>query len=377
MPPGPSATSDRRADLLCFSHLRWNWVFQRPQHLLTRAARDWRVTIMEEPVFSSSDPHMEVEQPHDGITVVRPCLRHDIAQADLLMQQGALLEQWLAETGRSPEVLWYYTPMALPFSRRLKAPLVVYDCMDELSGFAGASPALRLMERQLLARCHVVFTGGHSLYEAKASLHPNVHAMPSSVDVDHFSRARRAPRERDDHRNIPRPRIGFCGVIDERLDRELVAAIAARRPDWQLVFVGPVTKIAPEDLPHAANIHYLGPRPYAELPEIFAAWDVGMLPFALNDATRYISPTKTPEYLAAGLPVVSTPIRDVERTWGAAGLVSIASDADAFVAAIERAFAEPADLRWPRVDRTLAASSWDVTWQRMRDLLSNAAIRAA
>lgn len=370
-------SSSSITDLLCFSHLRWDWVFQRPQHLFTRAARTHRVFFIEEPVFGSDVPHMEEREQLERVVVVRPSFPDAYRGSDTTALMRELLDGWLASRGVDPWVIWYYTPMALPFSRHLDAPVTVYDCMDELSTFSNAPESLPLLERQLMQLCDVVFTGGHSLYEAKAKLHPNVHEMPSSVDAEHFVRARYASANHPDYRHIPHPRIGYCGVIDERMDLELVEGIARARPDWHQVFIGPVTKIDPAALPQGPNVHYLGARPYEELPALLGACDVGMLPFALNAATRYISPTKTPEYLAAGLPVVSTPICDVVWSWGRSGLVRIAGTIEGFVEATSAAILEPRELRWPRVDRTLAALSWDATWQRMEELLIGAAARAA
>jgi UDP-galactopyranose mutase len=261
--------------------------------------------------------------------------------------------------------------MSLPFSDHLDAAAVVYDCMDELSAFSGAPPVLLERERALLARADVVFTGGHSLYEAKRGRHPNVHAFPSSVDVAHFRRARARLPEPPDQASIPHPRIGHYAVLDERLDIDLVAAIADARPDWQIVLVGPVVKIDPASLPRRPNIHYLGGKRYEELPAYLSGWDAAFMPFALNESTRFISPTKTPEYLAAGKPVVSTPVTDVVRTYGERGLVQIADTPAGFVAALERILTTGDERRpWlDDVDRTLGEMSWDQTWARMRELL--------
>ena len=381
-----SATSEVRldksegrlqGDLLCFSHLRWNWVFQRPQHLLTRAARDWRTFFFEEPLREHGDPYCELRAVAPHLFVVVPHLPHDLDASHETAVHRELLDRFIAEQGVRPSLLWYYTPMALPHTAHLSNALCVFDCMDELSAFADAPPTLPLLERQLLARCDVVFTGGWSLYEAKASLHPNCHAMPSGVDIAHFRQARNAHEDPADHRHIPHPRIGYCGVIDERLDLGLIAGVADARPDWHLVFVGPVTKIDPESLPQRPNIHYMGQRDYSDLPASMAAWDVAWMPFALNDSTRFISPTKTPEYLAAGRPVVSTPVRDVVRSWGDEGLVRIASSVDECVAGIAASLSEQDATRLPRVDRALAGVSWDSTWKRMLDIMQQASTRAA
>lgn len=359
-------------DILCFSHLRWNFVYQRPQHLLSRCARDRRVFFFEEPLFDApDDPHLTTSVDRSGVVAVVPHLR---AAEDATANAAALrslLHGVMAAEHIRPEVLWYYTPMALAFSDHLDAPVVVYDCMDELSGFAGAPAGLLDAEQALLARAHVVFTGGRSLWEAKRHRHGNIHAFPSSVDVAHFARARtRTGADPEDQASIPRPRLGFCGVIDERFDRELLAGVAALRPAWQFVVIGPIVKIDPATLPRAANIHYLGPKSYDVLPDYLAGWDVALLPFARNDATRYISPTKTPEYLAAGCPVVSTSIRDVVRPYGELRLAHIADDPAAFVAACDLALREDPHERRRTADALLARTSWDATWAAMATLIA-------
>jgi len=278
----------------------------------------------------------------------------------------------MREQALTDAVLWYYTPMALPFTNTLAAQAVVYDCMDELSAFAGAPQRLRDLEEELFGRVDVVFTGGQSLYEAKRTRHANVHAFPSSVDVAHFATARTYTGEPPDHQSIGRPRIGFFGVIDERMDYDLLRGVAAARPSWHLVLVGPTAKIDPATLPRAANIHYLGPKSYAELPQYISCWDVAMLPFARNEATRFISPTKTPEFLAAGVPVVSTPITDVVRPYGEKGLVEIAKTPLEVVRKVEALLERPKEAWLAKVDRHLAAGSWDKTWAAMHKLMLDA-----
>jgi UDP-galactopyranose mutase len=283
-----------------------------------------------------------------------------------------LIDNFFDEQQIQSYSLWFYTPMHLPWTRHLKPLAVVYDCMDELSGFKGAPPELKEREIELLEWADLVFTGGHSLYEAKRHQHRNVYPFPSSIDAPHFARARTLTSEPADQASIPGVRIGFFGVIDERMDLDLIAAVATAKPDWHLVLVGPVVKIDPAGLPAMSNIHYLGMKSYDELPSYIAGWDVAMLPFARNDSTRFISPTKTPEYLAAGLPVVSTSIRDVISPYGNAGVVHIADTPDAFIAAVDKALAEDAAQRLRRVDALLSQTSWSRTWGRMAELLDDA-----
>ncbi len=360
-------------DLLVLSHLRWGFVFQRPQHLMTRFARDRRVFFVEEPVFSSGrEARLEVVESAPEVRVAVPHLPSGEPRDVAVARQRALIDELVAAHGVREPIAWYYTPMALPFAGHLPASAVVYDCMDELSAFLGAPPQLVALERELLGRADLVFTGGQSLFEAKRNRHPAVHAFPSSVDAQHFASARSATRDPDDQAPLRRPRLGYFGVIDERLDTELVAAVADARPSWELVFVGPVVKIDPATLPRRRNVHWLGAREYRDLPAYLAGWDVAMMPFARNAATEFISPTKTLEYLAGGKPVVSTPIRDVVRPYGEAGVVRIASTAEEWVAAAEAAMREDRDERWARADAVLSQTSWDRTHARMRALIADA-----
>ncbi|HVF66993.1 MAG TPA: glycosyltransferase family 1 protein [Pyrinomonadaceae bacterium] len=365
-------TAEATPDLVCLSHLRWDFVYQRPQHLLTRCAEGRRVFFFEEPVYDGGPLRLEVKE-RGRVRVVVPHLPEGLT-SDVAREASmrTAVERMFADFGVSDYVLWYYTPMALQFTRHLRPRAVVYDCMDELSAFKGASPLLRGLESELMSRADLVFTGGQSLYEAKRDRHPRVHAFPSSIDAEHFGSARGVSEEPADQTGIPRPRLGFFGVIDERLDIELIDEVARLRPDWQLVMVGPVVKIDPAALPHRENIHYLGMKSYEELPAYLSGWDVALLPFARNESTRFISPTKTPEYLAAGKPVVSTSIRDVVRPYGQEGYVRIADTAEEFVAACEAALIEDAAERCGRVDPFLSQTSWDGTWASMNALIDGA-----
>lgn len=355
-------------DLLCLSHLRWDFVFQRPQHLLTRFRRG-RVIYVEEPIYEDgARPRMEVSARSERLIVAHPILSQDAHHS----VQADLLDKMLADLQIGRYALWYYTPVALPWSRHLQPAVQIYDCMDQLSHFKGADPRLAELEKELFTRVDLVFTGGMSLYEDKKSHHSNVYPFPSSVDVKHFSRARGQLSEPPDQQVIPRPRVGYFGVIDERIDLELLASLARLRPDLHLVMVGPLCKIEAESLPQAPNLHYLGSKDYSVLPTYLAGWDVAMMPFARNDATRYISPTKTPEYLAGGRPVISTSIADVIRPYEPLGLVRIADTAEAFSRAIDEARCEDAQHRRLKADNFLAKISWDVTWARMQELMDTA-----
>jgi glycosyltransferase involved in cell wall biosynthesis len=371
--PLPSRSPHRNnPPLICFSHLRWNFVYQRPQHLMSRFARSMRVFFFEEPVFGEQAASLETHRLDSGATVAVPRLPHGLDEAEQIDAQRELLDRLCRDHGIRRPVLWYYTPMSGPFSEHLDAAAVVYDCMDELSAFRGAPPAMIERERRLLERARVVFTGGQSLYEAKRHQHANVHAFPSSVDVEHFRQARARLAEPPDQAHIPRPRVGHYAVLDERLDSGLVAALADARPDWQLILVGPVVKVDPAELPRRANIHYLGGKSYDELPAYLSGWDAAFMPFALNESTRFISPTKTPEYLAAGKPVVSTSVTDVVRTYGEQGLVRIAVNPDEFVASIDACLSmgDAERQAWlAKVEQLLDEMSWDRTWAQMKELI--------
>ena len=340
---------------------------------MRRASDDRRVFFWEEPIWhersatesveKGADAYLEIVQKGASLWVSRPHLSFG---DDAIGMQRHLLSELCQRFRIEHCVRWFYTAMALPFTSSLPNDLTIYDCMDELSGFLGAPPELVARERELFRIADVVFTGGLSLYEAKRREHANVHAFPSSIEREHFAQAMSGKlSEPADQAIISGPRAGFYGVVDERFDTELLREVAGLRPEVHFVILGPVVKIDAALLPRGENIHYLGSKSYKELPAYLAGWSVALMPFALNAATRYISPTKTPEYLAAGKPVVSTAIRDVERSYGDAGLVAIAHSAEEFAAAIDSALT-PASAAWTaRVDAALGQNSWDRTWRAM------------
>jgi glycosyltransferase involved in cell wall biosynthesis len=373
----PSAPDPKGPTLLCFSHLRWNFVFQRPQHLMSRFARDMDVIFWEEPVEIGSHEtaylQVRVAQNAPDVRIVVPHLPQGMPQDAREAALGRLLDAHVASI-RGRLIAWYYTPMMLPFSRAITADVTVYDAMDELSKFKFAPAQLLELEQELIDRADIVFTGGSSLYEAKKNRHANVHCFPSSVDRTHFLKARARQFEPADQEDLPRPRLGFYGVIDERFDTELVDKVAAMRPDWSFLMVGPVVKISEDELPRRPNIHYLGAKTYGELPAYLSGWDVALMPFAMNESTQFISPTKTPEYLAGGKPVVSTPIKDVVRHYGQLDGVKIASTAQEFIAACEEALElvhQPNSDWLAQADLMLSATSWNTTQARMAGLIDD------
>jgi UDP-galactopyranose mutase len=369
-----------RGVILTFSHLRWDFVYQRPQQLLSRfaARHNARVLFVEEPVRSAGE-RWEASEAEPNVIVLRP--HTPVAAPGFSDEQMPALRRLLAELAGREDLggccAWFYTPMAVPLLAGLKPRVVVYDAMDELSGFLNAPPQLLEREEELFALADVVFTGGPSLYRAKRGRHANVHCFPSSVDAAHFGRARTRLEDPPDQAGIAHPRLGFFGVIDERMDLALLDEAARSRPEWQFVMVGPVVKIEEASLPRRPNLHYLGQKQYAELPAYVSNWEACLLPFARNEATRFISPTKTLEYMAAGKPIAGTPIVDVIEPYGE--IVYAGATPREFVEACERALRAPDQEREERAGRAravLANTSWDATADRMADLVARAQRRA-
>ena len=359
-------------EIVCFSHLRWDFVFQRPQHLLTRLADHFKIYYVEEPIFHEDHDHYS-EVAHNNIHIIKLHLKGNPDDLNAAERQKLLIRNLFFRYKINEYILWYYTPMALGMSQELNPVITVYDCMDELSAFKFAHPSLRQMEKELLNKADVVFCGGHSLYNAKKHQHKNIHAFPSSIDKKHFGAARHIKQDPGDQQLIPHPRFGFYGVIDERFDIELIRQVADSKPDWQFVLIGPVVKIDPASLPQNKNIHYLGSKKYSELPSYLAGWDISMVSFAMNESTQFISPTKTPEYLAGGKPVISTPIKDVIESYGKTGLVHIVNDADQFIETATKELATTDKHSWlQQVDKSLANNSWEITVTNMRKIMYEA-----
>lgn len=341
---------------------------------MTRFARASRVFFFEEPVHSEGEACLKITEVEPNVWVCRPYTPHAASgfHDEQLATLRTLLAELLRERRVQQPVVWLYTPMALPLLQDLEPTAIVYDCMDELAAFKNPPKQLLQRESALLKVATLVFTGGPSLFHAKRARHPAVHCFPSSVDREHFAAALDPSIEHPAQAGVARPRLGFFGVIDERFDVALLRQLATENPQWQFVLVGPVLKIDPAQLARAANVHYFGQRPYADLPRFLAGWDVCLLPFALNEATRYISPTKTLEYMAAEKPIVSTAVTDAAEPYGS--IVRIAAAADfgaACAAALQESPAERAQ-RSERMRSTVAGTSWDRTAARMRELIESA-----
>ncbi|HTM01031.1 MAG TPA: glycosyltransferase [Candidatus Omnitrophota bacterium] len=353
--------------VVVFSHLRWNSVFQRPHHIMTRLAERRDILFVEEPVTSSAVAGLEVMRVAPRVRVVQPHLPVEGPGFGPRQERilSAQLSRFLEREGYERFVAWLYTPMAVSVARGLNPAAIVYDCMDELSHFLHAPAEIQAREHELFECADAVFTGGPSLYRAKQRLHPYVHCFPGSVDVKHFASAASIPDAREQAR-FPHPRLGFLGVIDDRMDLDILRHLAAQRPRWTFVMVGPVAKIERSALPWGANLRYMGQQPYHDLPGYLAGWDVCIVPFARNDATRFNSPTKVLEYMAADRPIVSTSIEDVAEPYG--DIVFLGDGPEGFLRACERALDQSEAERASRralAREVLARTSWDETVDRM------------
>jgi len=338
---------------------------------MKRFAHYYTVYYIEEPVLHDEADSYSLQQTNESVNVVLPHLyRQDAGCHQQRLKD--IIDRFISEQIVGKSIAWYYSPMALLFTNHLHPVLTVYDCMDELSAFKFAPPELKQQEQKLLHKADVVFTGGYSLYNAKKHLHHNIYPFPSSIDKEHFAKARYV-EEPEDQKNIPHPRLGFYGVIDERFDIDLIKKVADEKPEWQFVFIGPVVKISHDALPKNSNIHYIGSRNYQQLPAYISGWDIALIPFAINESTKYISPTKTPEYLAAGKPVISTAIEDVVHPYGDEKLVHIIHSPAEFIQAAMLELSNASKEDWlKRSDAFLAGNSWNETWHRMQTIISSA-----
>ncbi|MDP9379941.1 MAG: glycosyltransferase [Chloroflexota bacterium] len=376
--------------ILCLSHLGWDYVWQRPQHILSRLARHYPVIYVGEPTIASSpEPRLQLVATEANLTAWRPLIPDRPEAIGRwretyvgLVRELLLDRAWIRRldgelVSNRPLITWFYTPIPFYFLDRLPSQLVVYDVMDELANFKGAAPDLRERELRLLSCADLVFAGGRSLYEARKELHPSVHLFPSGVDKRHFARAQDPATEiPSEISHLPHPILGYYGVIDERIDLVLLEELARKHPEWSLVMLGPVAKIEVRELPYAPNIHYLGAQPYSRLPGYLKGFDVCLMPFAINEATRYISPTKALEYMAAHKPIVSTPVPDIVANWG--DVVRIARGVTHFAQAVEQALVETRVQRPERIaeeERIVALNGWERIAAEMGALIDAALTR--
>lgn len=361
-------------DMSIFSQLRWDFVYQRPQHLIARMTKEYRTFYFEEPEdignYNSNENtpanyHHYISE--EGVNVIVPLLKAgDMDSAPLLEK---IVKQVHQDFSIEQDIFWYYTPMAMEYTSFFNPKITIYDCMDQLAAFKYAPQNLISLEKELFKKADLIFTGGKSLYKAKKEHHDFVHCFPSSIDQSHFKRAAADLPDPEDQKDIPHPRAGFYGVVDERFDIDLLKELSAHLPDWNFVIVGPILKIDLATLPQAENIHYLGIKKYAELPSYLANWDAAIMPFALNESTKYISPTKTPEYLAAGKKVVSTAVHDVVHPYEDLNLVSIARTSKEFAEHVKNTLDK--SPQWEEeVEAYLKDFSWDDTCKQMNKLIT-------
>lgn len=353
-------STENEYDLLVFSHLRWNFVYQRPQHLISRISRHYKVLFIEEPIADETEAGYELNIIHKNLHVFKPRVKDIEALPPVLL---AFLEP------SQVEYAWFYSPSFSSVLSYIDFNTIIYDCMDELSLFKGAPAELIEQEKFLISEADIVFTGGKSLYESKSQRHPNTYCFPSSVEREHFEKARTHSLLPEDLKNIPSPIVGYCGVIDERIDLDLLQKTALSLPGVSFVMIGPLAKIDDSELPRAQNIFYLGMKSYESLPQYLAAFNIAMMPFALNDSTKYISPTKTLEYMAAGKPIISTAIKDVEREYS--HCIPIISTAEEFATAIKELLNNKNQEYLQDYNKILDKTSWDNTANNMIKILKD------
>jgi glycosyltransferase involved in cell wall biosynthesis len=364
------------------SHLKWNFVWQRPQQFLSRFAKDHPILFIEHPEYDLAEgesPTVSVDPTENNITVARMRFPKGAPRNYEFDQQMIQMTKDLIATVNDKgefdkPLLWFYYPMEAPWALQLECRGVVYDCMDELSQFIDAPATLVDNEKLLLSKADIVFTGGYELREKKAKQHNNVHCFGCGVEYDHFSKAQLEETQvPDDLKDLKKPVIGWFGVVDERVDYDLIREAAEKRPDWSFVLVGPVVKVDESMLPKADNIFWLGQRDYKVLPNYCKGFDVCMMCFAINEATEYINPTKALEYLATGKPVISTPVKDVLRQYS--DDLYIAKSTDEFIDMAERALAgKDQEMRARGLERAQQCS-WESTVAEMERLIDEA-IRA-
>ena len=357
-------------DLVCFSHLRWDYVYHRPQHLLTRFAAKFRVFFVEEPIMYKGTDKFEVTITKSNVWRVIPMLSSRKVKKSLAERQTLLLNSLFSIFEIKEYIFWYYSPLAISFTKQFSPLKIIYDCNEEFSVNKLAPATVSELESELLQKSDIVFASGINLFNVKKKCNSNIHLIPGSLDKEHFFKARKQLIEPPDQCGIPHPRIGYFGVIDERFDSKLLKSVADSRPDWHFVLIGPVVNIKMEDLPKNINIHYLGGKSYDMLPKYLSRWDVAMIPFEDNLHTKFTNPAKTPEYLAGGKPVISTLITDVVKQYGDNKLVWIVNTPFQFINGVEHELHGKNKKEWLKnVDAYLATTSWDKTFSQMLDLI--------
>jgi glycosyltransferase involved in cell wall biosynthesis len=343
-------------DMVVLCHLRWEFVYQRPQHIISRLANDYKILFIEEPIVGSNSTLKKI---NDQLHVLQP-------QVEKIEDIPEVLPQFIKN--KNIPIGWFYSASFSPLLSYFDFNQIVYDCMDELSLFKGAPLHLIEQEKYLIGHVDILFTGGKSLYESKKQLHSNVYCFPSSVDYHHFSKAKNGIVVPNDIKNISSPIVGYFGVIDERIDLQLLHQTAQKASNVSFVMIGPLAKIEASELPQEPNIHYLGMKTYQELPNYLKHFNIAMMPFALNEATKYISPTKTLEYMAANKPIISTKITDVVRDYQ--HCVALISSAEEFY---QNIISTLNNSNTPSIEKDyqeiLEKTSWNNTVEHMKVIM--------
>jgi len=372
--------------IIVHCHLRWDFVWQRPQQFLSRLSKKHRILFVEGPILHDEniEPYAELKpsEKYPNVIVMQtyfPSSRfHDGEWVDAKRRE--LLDDVLCGPLKGKferSVQWFYDPMAVEAHLGQHGAIsTVYDCMDELSQFKFCPPALIERESRLLAAADVVFAGGRKMWQSKSRYNSNAHFYGCGVDVNHFGKAQLSSTEiPEDIRHLEGPILGYFGVVDERLDYDLIAQLAAARPDWHIVMVGPTAKVDPADFPRAENIHWMGGRDYSQLPSYTKAFDLALMPFALNEATEYINPTKALEYMATATPIVSTPVPDVVSNF--ASVVKISSSSEEFVELCQQQVAQFDQVAVERGLKMASENTWDAIVAKLEKHIDEALSRKA
>jgi len=378
---------ENRKTIICFSHLTWDRnLFQRPQQLMLRFSKRFNVLYVSgyscRQFFIDLFRRKKTHSYHvtDNLAVYSPFALPPIKKYSSITIRlnkillSFLVKRRLKKLKFKDPILWIYHPRYIDAIGKFKEELIIYDCMDDftslLSDYEDRERNIK-DERALLKKADMVFAGGYSIAELKRDSREHIHVFPSAVEIYHFKKARSDNLEMpDDITDIPHPILGYWGAIDERVDHELLKRLAMKHPEWSIVLLGPIVRHKAGDLSYLKeikNIFWLGPKDYSLLPNYAKAFDVCLIPFVLSREGKFLSPTKTLEYLATGKPVVSTPITDVVRFYD--GVVGIADGPDEFGMAVRRCMEEDnASMKQKRICFT-ENKSWEDTAEKMEKLI--------
>lgn len=327
---------------------------------MSRASRCYPVWFFNPPVIGAKQDLLKTTADVQNISIgdiFTAAKNEKEANAALSL----LMDDFIKTSFIEPFALWYCGPAAIEWTRNLNALVTIYDCTEHIT----ASPKLSALEQELLRKADLVFTSGQSLYQDKFAQHPHVFSFPNSVSTEDFAAAKHKYQDPEDQKHIPHPRLGYFGRINERIDFALIKELAELRPDWQVIFVGPL-ETANEKLPRAKNLHFLGEKAYEQLPAYLAGWDVALVPFISSEYTKFLNPEKTAEYLAAGTPVVSTEIPDMLRPYACKRLVRVAGSVEEFIESCQISMDSGHPVNQQTIDDFLRHTSWDETWAKMQ-----------